>query len=604
MDKHIHVHPQCGACGFTFDEFEPVVALHQEGDDAITIASSMLKYRHAAHCEDESALGKAYCRYPNCKACASSVPTITVHKECFDFLKRLTTAQDKLSWLWTAATWKSPWDGAPPLQQALSPIIDPGQFIHQAARACEMPSLSSLPKELALMIYEQSDQSCLHRCLAFWSYARWWNRLHPKMTKMIPIEEIEEWHRGSHPVVNKGARHGEVESDVQKPIIILSIDSQGLRSITRVQKDYASSYTNANDNLSQTDTVAYVVEAAECLASAQVEYNYPFARLQLTGRPEQIRVWDTPSPPPWQECVLDTDYDSTARAKSHLLTIDTRSITGITFFTCFARIWAIHAHTKKRPSAQPTFDTLSPKIKAFVHWLHVPLGSEDTITAFGWSDSDFNARFYVSDSILVSSPILSCSASLTRKQLSLKLAGNIIGGSTYRMDGEDVQLIQHPTTLIYQRPDSEGVHFVGGHAGSTEEQKDAKAEPTFTFRYRKQPFRSASFSSAPLHNVIRAQVYIGRRFSTSMCRGVMLEYANGSKRALGECKVGIDRIEDCFEPTHFCYNSVLKNNVQVKVCNASSHPTHEENDNWKCCLMKGVMDFWFSEREVEIIWKQ
>jgi hypothetical protein len=198
---------------------------------------------------------------------------VTVHKECLDFLEQLTTAEDKLSWLWTAATWRSPWNGAPPLLRALSTVIDAGQFIDRAAQACEMPGLSLLPKELALMIYEQSDRSYLHRCLSFWTYARWWNLGYRRTPKMIPIAEIQEWQRGSHPVMNKGARHGEVESDVQKPIIILCIDSQGLRSITRVQKDYAS-HTNAYDNnLSQSDTAVYVVEPAECFASAQLEYN-------------------------------------------------------------------------------------------------------------------------------------------------------------------------------------------------------------------------------------------------------------------------------------------------------------------------------------------
>lgn len=43
---------------------------------------------------------------------------------------------------------------------------------------------------------------------------------------------------------------------------------------------------------------------------------------------------------------------------------------------------------------------LSPKIQAFVHWIHVPFGSEDTLTAFGWSHTEFNARFFVSRSIL------------------------------------------------------------------------------------------------------------------------------------------------------------------------------------------------------------
>ncbi|KAL7895785.1 hypothetical protein HDV63DRAFT_401081 [Trichoderma sp. SZMC 28014] len=588
MDDHIRIHPQCGACGFPFTEDEAVVALRQEGDDAVTTASPTLEYRHTGNCDDRRWHGRVYCRYPGCKVCASSAPSVTIHKECLDFLEQLTTAQDKLSWLWTAATWRSPWNGAPPLQQGLSPAIDAGQFIDRAAQACEMPVLSSLPKELALMIYEQSGRSCLHRHLAFWSYARWWNRSHDKKPKLIPIEEIEEWHRGSHPVMTKGARHGEVESDVQKPIIILSIDSQGLRSITRVQK------ANAYDSLRQSDTVVYVVETAECFASAQVEYNYPLARLQLTGGPEQFRVWDTPTPPQWQECVVDTGYDAALRAKCHLSTIDTRSSTGLTFFTCFARIWAIHVHTKRRPFAQSTFETLSPSIQTFVHWIYVPFGSEDSMTAFGWSHTEYNARCY----------------------LRMKLAGDIILGSTYKMNDENMQLVRHPLTLIYERPDGEGVHFVGGHAGEAaplpamqleaDEQKGSEAEPTFDFQYRKQPFRSASYSSAPLSNVIRAQVFSDRRLSDPVCRGILLEYRDGSKRALGQCKLGVDRSEECMNPAQLCYTSVVMNhanNVKVEVFNGSSHPAHEET-GWTCCFMTGVLEFWFSERDVKLNWQQ
>lgn len=96
---------------------------------------------------------------------------------------------------------------------------------------------------------------------------------------MIPIDAVEEWQRGSHPIMSKGARHGEVESDAQKPIIIvLSIDSHGLRSIKRVPKGY----TDADSKPSQPDTVVYVAEAAECFASAYVEYNVRFISYNLS----------------------------------------------------------------------------------------------------------------------------------------------------------------------------------------------------------------------------------------------------------------------------------------------------------------------------------
>lgn len=179
-----------------------------------------------------------------------------------------------------------------------------------------------------------------------------------------------------------------------------------------------------------------------------------------------------------------------------------------------------------------------------------------------------------------------------------------------------MQSIQHPLTLIYERPDSEGVHFVGGYTGGAaplpamqleaDEQRGSEAEPTFSFQYRKQPFRSASYSSAPLSNVIRAQVFSERRFSDSVCRGILLEYRDGSKRALGQCKLGVARSEECINPAQLCFTSVVTNNVnnvKVKVFNGSSHPAHEET-GWTCCLMNGVLEFWFSEREVKLNWKQ
>lgn len=198
------------------------------------------------------------------------------------------------------------------------------------------------------------------------------------------------------------------------------------------------------------------------------------------------------------------------------------------------------------------------------------------------------------------------------KQLRLKLAGDIIVGSTYKMRDENVQVMQHPLTLMYERPDGEAVTFIGGYADGAaapsaaiqleaDEQKEAEAVPAFTFQYRKQPFRSASYSSAPLSDVIRAQVFYER--GASACRGIVLEYRNGSKRALGQCKLGaIDQSEECLDPVQLCYSSLGKNSVQIKLFNGSSH-AHEET-GWTCCLMRGVLEFWFSDKEVKLNWEQ
>jgi hypothetical protein len=191
------------------------------------------------------------------------------------------------------------------------------------------------------------------------------------------------------------------------------------------------------------------------------------------------------------------------------------------------------------------------------------------------------------------------------------LAGELTAGSTYKISDEHVQLIQHPRTLIYERPDSEGVWIVGGHTGEAalqleadEQRSGAEVEPAFTFQYRKQPFRSAGYSSAPLSNVIRAQVFFFETGRASACQGIVLEYRDGSKRALGQCRLGIDVSEECADPTQLCYNNLSKNTVLVKFySNGSAHPRHEES-GWTCCSMRGVLEFWYSERDAELNWKE
>lgn len=288
MYAHICVHPYCGVCGFAFTAQQKIIArkmarpscistvhanmdfsfsVTREDDDDTTTASPSLKYQHAVDCSADYSDGRLYCRFPHCRECPSSPPTVTIHRECLAFSVQVAPTRDRLSWLWTIATWRSPWIGAPQLYKAVAPAVDAGQFIDRAAQACEMPGLTWLPKELGLMVYEQSDHSSLHRCLSLWRYVLWCNLGHHKSPKTIPVHEIEQWQRGSHPVVRKGARHGQVESDVQKPIVILCIDAQGLRSLTRVHDGYhTSTGTSADD-------VLYVVEAAECFASAQLEYS-------------------------------------------------------------------------------------------------------------------------------------------------------------------------------------------------------------------------------------------------------------------------------------------------------------------------------------------
>lgn len=174
-------------------------------------------------------------------------------------------------------------------------------------------------------------------------------------------------------------------------------------------------------------------------------------------------------------------------------------------------------------------------------------------------------------------------------------------GSVINITDENIQLIKDPSILIYKRLDNQAITFIGGFAEPT----TSLEIPDFTFYYRPPPFLSANFSSAPLFNVRRTHIYYEAGVKT--CRGILVEYLDGSKRALGHCKVGIDQTQECIEPGQLCYVSTISNSplpglkrqsVQVVVSKENAHE-HVGTD-WICCPMKGVLGFWFNDKDTKI----
>ncbi|PTB43846.1 hypothetical protein M441DRAFT_77018 [Trichoderma asperellum CBS 433.97] len=569
MLEHVRIHPLCGACSYAFIPGDEVISLIKRLDNKIEATYPASKYLDSLYCH-QSNPHRMFCRLPDCIRCASAKQAVTVHKDCLELFERAHISSDTLSCLWTMATWRSPWHDAPILHLAPSSTTEIKEYIRRAAEEWKLPGLESLPMELDLLIYEQLPQSCLRRYISLWTVARWWIFEYNRKLLTISINEIEKWHRGTRPTIHMQAETNEHNGD--KSFIRLSVDSQGLRSIERLKPG------SANNGLLESNPALYIVEAAECFSTASIEYMFPFARLQLTGGLEEnFRIWDTPSPPDWKDCVIDYKY---TRTKSYLSTLNARTCNGITFFTCCNMIWAIHAHTSAQPSAQSTFKTLNPKQQAVAQWVYVPISSGDFITAFGWSYTDNQARFF----------------------LRLKLAGEVVVGSTSNITAENIQLIKQPSILIYERPDSQKITFVGG-----------VAEPTISFEipafmpfnYRRTPFISANYSSAPLFNVCRTHIY--HEAGTKTCRGILVEYLDGSKRALGHCRVGIDQTEVCIEPGQLCYAPTISANprsglrqqsVQVVISKENAH--EHDGPDWICCAMKGVLGFWFNHNDTQI----
>jgi hypothetical protein len=135
------------------------------------------------------------------------------------------------------------------------------------------------------------------------------------------------------------------------------------------------------------------------------------------------------------------------------------------------------------------------------------------------------------------------------------------------------------------------------------------------------PFRDAYRSSAPLDaSVAVIHVFHNAHNPDDFCKGMLIEYQNGGKRALGECRLGVDPVKVYDAPGCICIlNEIhrdegrrrwpsryrIKSPSVARVsCTADLGHVHHE-DGWLCVQFRDrdfTLDMWFSDeqRRVEV----
>lgn len=190
------------------------------------------------------------CRRPNCCQCQESVESTAVHSDCLKlFVGLYRDFEDGLRQLWVAATWRSPWRGAPALN--LNPVVD----IRAIAKVSGLGRLTSLPLELCAMIEGFSSPVSLQSCSVLELAQRLLASVKQKQLS-IPLTKISHWDRGESP---------EADNDNHFRFIRIAIDSQGLWRIERLSE-------RPQEGTSYTRHVKYVVEAAECFSNVVVDF--------------------------------------------------------------------------------------------------------------------------------------------------------------------------------------------------------------------------------------------------------------------------------------------------------------------------------------------
>lgn len=152
---------------------------------------------------------------------------------------------------------------------------------------------------------------------------------------------------------------------------------------------------------------------------------------------------------------------------------------------------------------------------------------------------------------------------------------------------------RHPT-LIYDVSYRSSVSFIGaGTIGETA----SGIQPNIT-----DPLPHARNSFAPLERVVKAHVFTNNE--SDGCRGILLEYEDGIKRALGQCRLGFYLVQ-CYEyPTKLCHMPVKYfwagsrgyHGKGVRVTFDSENGLFAEEDaedaaKWEIYPMKGTLQF-------------
>lgn len=120
------------------------------------------------------------------------------------------------------------------------------------------------------------------------------------------------------------------------------------------------------------------------------------------------------------------------------------------------------------------------------------------------------------------------------------------------------------------------------------------------------PMPAACSSSASLEKILNIYVFTDK--STDLCQGIMIEYTNGLKRSLGQCRMGMDSIQTYEKPSSLSYASTYqsacgKHKISCKgvhvVCDSQIQPHLQDGDLiWEQYEIKGQLYFWFTTHTV------
>ncbi|KAM6537698.1 hypothetical protein FALCPG4_003606 [Fusarium falciforme] len=512
-----------------------------------------------------------------------------------------------------------------------------------------IPRLGLLPTEIVLIIQSYSFDSSPWRLYTTLSVAKQVSNGNgsPQDLKIFRIGEVSAWERGKEPIL--------ANNSPQDPIIRLTLDAYGIKEVERlpsysdtmsdqvdggstafafIDERFIDQQVELNDQLQMPDRT----EAAK-ISNAVFHFQFGRARLYFQPLLHGPWVWNTPSPairnvsissqdgnyttmvyrttdtmplgPPTTHPLLQLFGNSYERAyetgstphcsNGHRLHVfpymrDRTSwryyntsldqTTGLTFFFKSGKFYGVHSHTAKMPSAAEFLERFPYPILPRLSWVYVPLPPNDDIVAMGVRGG---RRRVI----------------MIRKRLS----GDIFVGNTLGPQPPHYALLESPPLafVFNQIP----VRHVNGFGvvvrnDSSSDNFIQVPAPRLQTSPPSQVAEETLHSVAPLEGLVRVSIFQAR--IPGFCVGLLMEYRDGAQRALGSCRLGVDLVTTCSDPTHICVISTTLTGRGIHYPTARVDVTNQEEphnhhpEGWICRPLsrRGSVEVWFSYRVFQI----
>ncbi|KIH89978.1 hypothetical protein SPBR_00261 [Sporothrix brasiliensis 5110] len=591
------------------------------------------------------------CRNASCTKGTAMLEACTVHVDCRIVFRKHCgrggddaglDSQDALDRLWIAAAWRRPWR-----QAAWLWLDEPGQAdrrisVDRVARASiaaghgqeqeggQEPDLSSLlrgltrlPPELVDIVLQNSADSQV------WRYAAVLDRGQPLAENTgqlasVPLVDVAAWERGS-PVVLFGLEHAASAAD--HPILLLTIDARGLKSVQRLVARPAATHNRTSH------TEAYTIVDQAGVRGVKIHFKYGMARLEVPKKMKGLHIWDTPTPPDVSadcrlifSCIVPTSKFQTAPLDR---------CDGITLMFVYSKVAAVHIHTPATPVARFTQLALDPDA---VNWVYIPIprAAGERVLAFGARRNASHLQEAEEEMADVAAYAVEKKAEKEAKRRAkrkakkeaqltpmandneeeneqkeekeeeqdegdeededtenddhdrnayvycnanflfrFRLAGDVSVGPMLDAPRVDtVVAARAPISLVFSIGDSELLAVAGAYDAIPRPPSPVTLAPPFGALPTREPARANDYSNfvstAPIDTPV-ARITVFSDPTYGFDRGLLVEYATGAQRALGQCRVGVDETTVFDRPQCLCVRPASYDRTRPRSSHGQRH---------------------------------